>query len=137
MFPLKLNVCPLAFFSPRGCFNGSVAFLVLVLRCFCSQVDFLWTFIWLRPWIFICLGPSGLLLAPRSRVRALVLLLGCPGTCMITGESNPHLVFQVLDRLRRQVDFLSQRVDRLEQQLALQRRLGTCEPRHLSLPPKS
>ena len=70
------------------------------------------------PW-----APSNLLLAPRSPVRALVLLLGCPGTCMITGGSSPHLFFQVLDRLRRQVDFLSQRVDRLE------RRLGTCERR--------
>ncbi len=92
MFPLKLHVCPLAFFSPRGCFNGSAAFLVLVLssrlRCFCSQGDFLWTFIWLRPWIFTCLGlrptSSSLLGAPSGRssscsaVRVLAWSLGGP-----------------------------------------------------------
>ena len=33
---------------------------------------------------------------------------------MITEECNPHLIFTVVDSLRREVDLLTQRVDTLE-----------------------
>ena len=58
--------------------------------------------------------PSRLDLAPLLLPLGLGLVHGWPGICMITEECNPHLIFTVVDSLRREVDLLTQRVDTLE-----------------------